>query len=547
VYHDGEPMPLVLAAAVFVPLIGALAVLGLSMVPRSRPYLPHVALGAAVLATVLTVVLQWAEPAYASGRAWQPAPMAGLPLGLASEYPGRLMAMAISAATASALLAAWGRQGSLDWPLASMGLAMLGASLVSALSANILTLMIGWSLHDMISIPYRLRAGGLARRAIAGLAITGLATLSLWAGTAVEGYGRVDILRFSALPSSTGAALWTLAGLLRLSAYPFHLGTADDLKDRSGLAIPVLLGPFLGWALWGKLSLLQPSLPTTRPGVLCVAASTLVAGAFLACTRMRNRRAVPWIGVAGVGLILLAAEVAGGASIAAVGGLAWTLGMTSLYLSDGFDRATGWWNAPGIIGGLALLGVPPTLGFAFLSSIVRGLSGEAGAWLGAVIVVGSALLVAALVRWLMRPALRADQPGDRRLKIARAAGVSLPAVLLVLGGAWVLLAPGQYSDVEADAVVGSTSLAGWLVVGAGWVGGALLTWQRSNLSAGRGLLIRALHGIVRLEWLYRALQSAVDRGLALVRAADEILGGTGAVLWSFVLLLLVAVLWSGTW
>jgi hypothetical protein len=60
------------------------------------------------------------------------------------------------------------------------------------------------------------------------------------------------------------------------------------------------------------------------------------------------------------------------------------------------------------------------------------------------------------------------------------------------------------------------------------------------------ILLGAAHDLLRLEWLYGAVIGALDRGLSVLRAADQVIAGAGALLWSWVLLLLILLIWGGS-
>jgi hypothetical protein len=57
------------------------------------------------------------------------------------------------------------------------------------------------------------------------------------------------------------------------------------------------------------------------------------------------------------------------------------------------------------------------------------------------------------------------------------------------------------------------------------------------------LWLDALQGIVRLDWAWTLLAGAFGQGLTVLRAVDDVLGGRGALLWSFIMLLLVILVW----
>jgi hypothetical protein len=74
--------------------------------------------------------------------------------------------------------------------------------------------------------------------------------------------------------------------------------------------------------------------------------------------------------------------------------------------------------------------------------------------------------------------------------------------------------------------------------------GGVLAWQEENVRPRIALLLDAFHDLLRLDWLYDALVGALERGLSAIRAADEIVEGAGALLWSLLIFLLLLLIWS---
>ena len=75
--------------------------------------------------------------------------------------------------------------------------------------------------------------------------------------------------------------------------------------------------------------------------------------------------------------------------------------------------------------------------------------------------------------------------------------------------------------------------------------GGLLAWQENALRARIGPLLDAIHDLLRLEWLYSAVVGAFGRGISVFRAANQVVGGAGSLLWSLLLFLLLLLAWSG--
>ena len=121
----------------------------------------------------------------------------------------------------------------------------------------------------------------------------------------------------------------------------------------------------------------------------------------------------------------------------------------------------------------------------------------------------------------------------------------MPALLLILA----ILPPSLLTD---DVLVPSLSplfvvpsLRGGLLLAAALAGGGVLAWQEGNLRPKIQLFLSAAHDLLRLEWFYDALAGALGRGLSILWAAGELVGGAGTLLWSWLLFFLLLLIWGG--
>ncbi len=212
-------------------------------------------------------------------------------------------------------------------------------------------------------------------------------------------------------------------------------------------------------------------------------------------------------------------------------------------MREGLQRKAVWWGTGAWIGALTLVGVPLTLGFVTMAPLVGGLVRQGRVASGVAFVVAQACLVPSLVRWLMRP-LAYPLPSGRGSVAIWGAGLGLPALTLAVMG--VTLSPliGGLEVPSLRELLAVPTLPGWLIWAVSLAIGGLLAWQERNVRPRIEHLLGVGHDLLRLEWLYTATTGALDRGLSLFRAADDVVGGTGALLWSTVLCLILLLIWS---
>jgi len=370
--------------------------------------------------------------------------------------------------------------------------------------------------------------------------------LLLWGGTVLAYDDLGSALWTLVDPSGIQLTLWMAAGILRLWIYPFHLATPDDLSATFSLSVLFLLGPITGWGLWLRLASVNGGAIPGGAWVPIMAAASLAVGGFLAWSCKTPRSMLPWIGMGVTGAVLLAAVMAGGSATAVIsaGSVAWMLGVTLLFLSAGLQEKAVWWTLPPLVGALALVGAPLTLGFVAESTLLGGFAREGRLEWGVAFFVGNLFLIPALVRWLLLPA--SSPPPTHRWQLGVCGiGLGLPALLLLVAGFY----PPLFVGVSRPPVLVGTlftmpGLVGWLLWVVSLAGGGVLAWQERNLRPKIELWLSAAHDLLRLAWLYDMVLGALDRGMALLRAADEVVSGAGALLWSWLLFLVIILVWG---
>ena len=547
-------MPLLLILTITLPLLGAGGTLGLSLIPRVRPYTRYVVLVAACATTVLILMFGWIGPVEVVPSLWQPSLFFGSALTLEIDGVTHPLALALALVTCSAVLVELSRSADARPQLAAALLASLLAALLALWSANVLTLVIAWGIYDLVQTVAYITAGGSTQTAIRGMALGNLATLLLWAGVLLS-EGRADSELWSLVTlNDVSLRLWASAGMLRLWAYPFHLSAPDDLTITSPLATPLLLGPVVGWGLWLRLIDINGGVIPGVTWVPTAAAVILALGGLLAWSCESPRRLLPWVGMSVNGTVLLAAGLAGeGASVAILAGsVAWVLGIAVFFLGGGWHRESRWWNIPSLVGLLTLLGLPLTLGFVTAATLLGRLVQKdllEGGIIFWSVVLGNLFLVPSLVRRLLA-APSSPLPERRGMIIARGIGLGMLVLLLIGAGIYPPFLLDGSGGGDTVPSLGSLfvmpGLVGWLLWAALFVLGGVLAWQEGFLRSKIGPLLSVIHDVLRLEWLYDVVAGALGRGLSGFESADGVVGGAGALLWSLLLFLLFLLVRGGS-
>ena len=534
-------------ATVSFPLLGAGLVLALSLVNRLHFVARLLALVVAGFTVALVLTVQRAGPTLTLLSSWRPTALFGASLVVQVDSAFRPLAFGLSLATFSALLSAPSRAGE-SRPLSATleiasSLTMLGAGLLSLFSANPLTMIVGWAVYDLAQAGGHVLAGRSAEAGTRGLIFGTLASVCLWSGAALSqsglGHEQWSIMALS----DAQFTLWAIAGVLRLQLYPLHQAMLTGGGTAKPLSVPLLVGPVLGWGLWLRLMQTSGGPTGNHAWVLSMAAAAFAIGGFLAWSCRSAHGFVPWIGMATSGAALLAAGITpeSSATLIGAGGVTWLLGSPLLKLREKYDTGALWWSIPSLMGALVVLGLPLTPGFVTGATLVGGLAEGAPGWWGSALFVGNTLMVSALVRGLLSSAGEPPATQDR-FRVVRRAWLFLLALLsITLGVLPSMLFQGQS---QLGPVFALPSLSGWVAWASSLVIGVALGWLDVILRGRFDPLLDAVHGLLRLDWMYDLMKGAMRLGLGIIQASEEIVGGSGAVLWSLLLLLLVVLMWG---
>jgi formate hydrogenlyase subunit 3/multisubunit Na+/H+ antiporter MnhD subunit len=251
------------------------------------------------------------------------------------------------------------------------------------------------------------------------------------------------------------------AGLLAKTAlFPLHLWLPPAHANAPAAASAVLSGLvvkgsfFLIVRLWFNV---LPALPNAVPGAILAAlgSAAILAGSALALRQERLKLLIAYSTVAQIGYLFLMFPLASGpwSAEAFSGGvmqaLSHAFAKAAMFLSAGLiaeslghDRIAGLGGAGRAmpvtflalgLGGLSLMGLPPSGGFAAKWLLMKA-SIEAGQWVWAVVMLAGGLLAGGYLYRVLAPALSGNRPRlkspPRRSRENVALALALAAVLL---------------------------------------------------------------------------------------------------------------------
>jgi hypothetical protein len=394
--------------------------------------------------------------------------------------------------------------------LMAVWLALLGGSLLTTLAA--------WAAFDLIWGVAGLLSGVNGERVIFGLALHGVSSLLLWAISLFLLREGASGLWWLMWPRESLLLLLLAAALIRLGAYPFQVVIPEVLGRNRALSLVYQLGPVTGLALLYRL--------INLPGAASLPGWVAVWGAFSAFWRALmawgGRPRPSTLGAAHA--LLLAGVVAGGVAGAdhavMVGAGVWGAGCALLAYARGRDARAIAWSWPAWLGVLFFLGVPPSPVGALYRDLLATMS-----W------GGRALLLAALapagavfLREAATPARGVVSPPRPWRWLSLAMGFcALVAVLLT--AARRAPAPGF-------------SWLGWVLWLLAVLGAVALAWGSASLRRG----VRRVQPVLEfldLQWLYHSVWRGAENLLSVMRISAEVVEGSGALLWSLLILLLM--------
>jgi multicomponent Na+:H+ antiporter subunit D len=276
-------------------------------------------------------------------------------------------------------------------------------------------------------------------------------------------YGTLNIALLAPLVRPEPAA-WLAAGLMtagllaKTALFPLHLWLPPAHANAPGAASAVLSGLvvkgsfFLVVRLWFDV-LAAP--PGVIPGTILAAlgSAAILFGSVLALRQARLKLLIAYSTVAQIGYLFLMFPLSHGpwAADAFSGGimqaLSHTFAKAAMFLSAGLiaeslghDRIAELGDAARAmpvtflalgLGGLSLMGLPPSGGFAARWLLMKA-SIEAGQWVWAIVMAGGGLLAGGYLYRVLAPALSGESPQLKRAPARNRESVALALTLVAL-------------------------------------------------------------------------------------------------------------------
>lgn len=502
---------------IYIGLLESFALLVMELIPRLHPWRKVATAFSLTLVTLLWLALPL------DGRwllsAWSPSVILGgwilVDMTPAIWWVGLALGVALAGA-------AWVELAE-SRPLLPMagGLALLSLLVTwfALAGGSLLTVLAGWAIFDLFWAAVGLMSGGDGERVTFGLAVHGVASLVLWGVFLLLERSGISVFWWLMWPTPAVLTLLVVAAMMRIGAYPFHIVLPRQAGNLRTLGLVSLMGPVLGFGLLYRLMILPGG--AALPDWLAVWGGVSLLWCGLMAWTTNGPRAVLWSIYALAGLLVMGAATAAPALVMA-GLTAWIAGGALLFLSRNRMPGAIVWVWPAWAATLFLAGVPPSpLGALYREVLVA----RPWAWRLALL-VGWLAAVAALLRAVTPPAQGDVTPPRAWQRASVSLGLLFP--LLALAPVAWFAAAGAFSWL---------GLGLWLLT---FVAATLLRW-RGRVT--RRVLRRAqpLWDALDGWWLYRALWRGLEHLLSVVGVLAEVVEGSGALLWSLLVLLLIFV------
>ena len=495
---------------------GALLLLGIASFARFRP------LHKSLTTIWLTVMACLWLLAPVTGRwmfsVWSPAGVLGgqvlLEMTPGIWWCGFTLAVVFAAVT-------WGELVERRETLSMVGPLLLSVLLIvnTSLAANsLLTTLAAWAMFDLLWSAVGLTAGAGGERVTLGLTIHGIASIILWSVSLLLLRAGESGLWWLMWPSTPMLTLLLLAAGMRMGFFPFQIVFPPRLGKARALNLTALTGPLMGVGLLHRIMSL--------PGMTHVPDWMLVWGVFsvlwngvMVWTARRGRitlrawHTVLLIGITGA----CAAGLADGLLLATS---VWIAVCGLLMMARPRDSRAPAWSWPAMVALLFAIGTPPSPLGPLCWTLLAALP-----WSGRLLlIVGGALTSATLLGESLPRSAGATAAPWPWLRVGLLVGLSSVVTLL--------LAMPSFPGATQFSWLGLGLWLLWLLLAVG--AARWRVWARPWR-----VQLYPFLDFLDLQWFFRAMWRGMGNLLGVVRLASEVVEGSGAMVWSLLIMLLV--------
>lgn len=484
-----------------------------------------IALAASFVAWIGAIGLVGTVPSEVRLSVWRPQDLFGSRLELVLDAQGWQMLFASATLLLSVLMTAVARRGEATAAGRAVMLAYTSLAMLALLAANLLTVATAWALMDLSAFAFLasvLRKEDTASVLVSRLAIDSASVLLVLGAAIAKAAAGPSLAAVGEPQPPLSVVLVSLAVLLRLGLFPPHFALPSLPGVRRGLGTLLRLLP-AAVALSALARALEGGVPSTAivwlriGGVLGIVIGGL---RWVSEPEAVGGRRFLVLGLSGLGVLL--ATVRGAqpeAVLTATGVLVLTIG-AAISLAEIHAPAH---RVAIVLAALFIAGLPVTPGGMLAQTVTAalGASGDglvAGACIVGMLLLGVGTLRRAFARGSSWPS------GESLVKLLYGAGLFLPLV----SGIGLSLRSVRDVSLEGIGLAGALGLAAALA----------MPLARRFTGAGSGRWRRWL-GYLDPSPLYTGAAFLTGQVLRALRALGDLLEGEGAMLWTYVVLLLV--------
>jgi hypothetical protein len=375
-----------------------------------------------------------------------------------------------------------------------------------------------WAVFDIVWVVVRLVASQEGERVVWAAAVQGISSVLLWTISLFLLRQGTSGIWWLMRPSSSSLAMLLVAALMRLGFYPFQIVNTETLSRSHPLSLMSIVNPIMGIALLYRLISLPGAGFLPRWVVAWGIVSFLWLG--IRALSLRGRHALVVAGHAVLVAVITGAVVAGDGALLLLGTGTWLACMALMIVAKRFERRDFYLAWPGVIAVCFLIGAPPSPLLPLYRSLL-----EVSSWpLRVAALLGIGATTAALWRSTIQQAQGRVRPPRIYLLLSALFGLTLIVSMLLVAAGRADMAFGDPTSLVlwGVAMVLALSLAHW---------GNVVQRALEN--------VRLLVDLLDLQWLYSAVWEGSENMLGLLRATAEVVEGSGSVLWSVLILMLV--------